>query len=259
MYVYYPSYIWIVVYYTYIVHASIYSYLEKKVYSPSQARFPHQILGSWILGVMGLFVSLSCCESMSFHMSAPTPIHYPWRGNGYCDVCMYVGWIMRTMASAWASWWPAWRFPSAWAWRTTTADCYAFPRKSSKGWVERIRTCIHTYIHLLLTNCISWTYVHTCIHTAYPALIHTYIHTNTTNQHTHIIAIIYSHTYIHTYIWICYNCVCFRVSGAPRYPRKRQSGRRHSVGPAAQLQLQLHFHLKIRLRQCRWTWRGQWQ
>jgi len=33
----------------------------------SRARFPHQIVGSWGLGFLGLVVSMHCCEKMSFH------------------------------------------------------------------------------------------------------------------------------------------------------------------------------------------------
>lgn len=34
----------------------------------SRARFPHQILGSYFLGFLGLLGSMHCCEKMSFHM-----------------------------------------------------------------------------------------------------------------------------------------------------------------------------------------------
>lgn len=34
----------------------------------SRARFPHQIVGSWITGFCGLLLSKHCCEKMSFHM-----------------------------------------------------------------------------------------------------------------------------------------------------------------------------------------------
>ena len=33
----------------------------------SRARFPHQVFGSWLLGVPGLFVSTHCCTSMGLH------------------------------------------------------------------------------------------------------------------------------------------------------------------------------------------------
>lgn len=36
-----------------------------RVYSNS--RFPHQIIGSWISGMIGLFLSWHCCAHMSFH------------------------------------------------------------------------------------------------------------------------------------------------------------------------------------------------
>ena len=33
----------------------------------SQSRFPHQIIGSWIAGCVGLVVTLQCCNTISFH------------------------------------------------------------------------------------------------------------------------------------------------------------------------------------------------
>lgn len=33
----------------------------------SRSRFPHQIVGSWLAGLVGLMVSMHCCEKMSFH------------------------------------------------------------------------------------------------------------------------------------------------------------------------------------------------
>jgi len=33
----------------------------------SQSRFPHQIVGSWISGLVGLVASLHCCDKISFH------------------------------------------------------------------------------------------------------------------------------------------------------------------------------------------------
>jgi ADP-dependent phosphofructokinase/glucokinase len=33
----------------------------------SQSRFPHQIVGSWISGLIGLIASLHCCDKISFH------------------------------------------------------------------------------------------------------------------------------------------------------------------------------------------------
>lgn len=33
----------------------------------SRARFPHQIFGSWLSGMIGLIVSMHCCERMSIH------------------------------------------------------------------------------------------------------------------------------------------------------------------------------------------------
>lgn len=33
----------------------------------ARSRFPHQIVGSWIAGLIGLIVSIPCCENMNFH------------------------------------------------------------------------------------------------------------------------------------------------------------------------------------------------
>mmetsp|Transcript_28951 Transcript_28951/g.48611 ORF Transcript_28951/g.48611 Transcript_28951/m.48611 type:complete len:339 (+) Transcript_28951:377-1393(+) len=33
----------------------------------SRSRFPHQIVGSWLFGLIGLLASMHCCEKMSFH------------------------------------------------------------------------------------------------------------------------------------------------------------------------------------------------
>jgi membrane-associated phospholipid phosphatase len=33
----------------------------------SRARFPHQVVGSWLSGLAGLLLSMHCCEKMSFH------------------------------------------------------------------------------------------------------------------------------------------------------------------------------------------------
>lgn len=33
----------------------------------TRSRFPHQVAGSWILGFIGLIISIPCCESMSLH------------------------------------------------------------------------------------------------------------------------------------------------------------------------------------------------
>ena len=33
----------------------------------SRSRFPHQIIGSWILGVFGLYVSIHCCHMIEIH------------------------------------------------------------------------------------------------------------------------------------------------------------------------------------------------
>jgi membrane-associated phospholipid phosphatase len=33
----------------------------------SRSRFPHQILGSYLLGVIGLQLSINCCEIIQFH------------------------------------------------------------------------------------------------------------------------------------------------------------------------------------------------
>ena len=33
----------------------------------SRARFPHQIVGSWLTGLIGLILSMHCCERMSFN------------------------------------------------------------------------------------------------------------------------------------------------------------------------------------------------
>jgi membrane-associated phospholipid phosphatase len=30
----------------------------------SRARFPHQIVGSWLTGLVGLLLSMHCCEKM---------------------------------------------------------------------------------------------------------------------------------------------------------------------------------------------------
>ena len=33
----------------------------------SRARFPHQVAGSWLLGLLGLYASMHCCNHMEFH------------------------------------------------------------------------------------------------------------------------------------------------------------------------------------------------
>ena len=33
----------------------------------ARARFPHQVVGSWLLGLMGLYASMHCCDHMQFH------------------------------------------------------------------------------------------------------------------------------------------------------------------------------------------------
>jgi hypothetical protein len=33
----------------------------------SRSRFPHQVLGSWVFGLIGLIISHHTCEHMSFH------------------------------------------------------------------------------------------------------------------------------------------------------------------------------------------------
>ena len=33
----------------------------------SRSRFPHQIVGSWLAGFVGLLVSMHCCERMNIH------------------------------------------------------------------------------------------------------------------------------------------------------------------------------------------------
>lgn len=38
----------------------------------SRSRFPHQIAGSWITGLVGLYVSSHCCTIFGFHMMKPT-------------------------------------------------------------------------------------------------------------------------------------------------------------------------------------------
>ena len=34
----------------------------------ARSRFPHQIMGSWITGALGLYVGLHCCEIFSLHL-----------------------------------------------------------------------------------------------------------------------------------------------------------------------------------------------
>lgn len=34
----------------------------------SRARFPHQIIGSWITGALGLYTGLHCCDMFGFHL-----------------------------------------------------------------------------------------------------------------------------------------------------------------------------------------------
>jgi len=41
----------------------------------SRARFPHQVFGSWLLGVPGLLVSTHCCTSMGLHTMADMRHH----------------------------------------------------------------------------------------------------------------------------------------------------------------------------------------
>lgn len=36
----------------------------------SNSRFPHQIIGSWLAGVLGLTLSSYCCEQMEFQKYA---------------------------------------------------------------------------------------------------------------------------------------------------------------------------------------------
>lgn len=33
----------------------------------SRSRFPHQVVGSWLLGLVGLSGGMHCCEKMNFH------------------------------------------------------------------------------------------------------------------------------------------------------------------------------------------------
>lgn len=33
----------------------------------SRSRFPHQVMGSWFAGVIGLVFGMHCCEKMAFH------------------------------------------------------------------------------------------------------------------------------------------------------------------------------------------------
>lgn len=33
----------------------------------SRSRFPHQVVGSWLLGVVGLVASMHCCQRAELH------------------------------------------------------------------------------------------------------------------------------------------------------------------------------------------------
>ena len=113
----------------------------------------------WAVGSWASWGCSSVCPAANPWASTcqPPPIHYLWRGNGYCDVCMYVcrmnhedhGFCVGFMVACLA-------IPFGLSMENNDSRLLCIPKEE----FQRVNGK-NSHIHTKLKNCISLTYVNT--------------------------------------------------------------------------------------------------